>query len=184
MYLQNKIRGCYKHIEHVAFLCGYRRPQPVSSAKFRPRNGPNHFSLLTSPFLVPAAAAQQPSPHNHRFSQMDTATRYKKDQKPLKTSKKTLGTTTYIYNIHISAEWFSLSCRKIAQLFTFYYYMLANHFGPKCWLSGIGCSDFLWEKKLDPFHVVYCFRAPIPKFFFEMLLFSLVQGLVKCWLLY
>ena len=100
MYLQNKIRGCYKHIEHVAFLCGYRRPQPVSSAKFRPRNGPNHFSLLTSPFLVPAAAAQQPSPHNHRFSQMDTATRYKKDQKPLKTSKKTLGTTTYIINIY------------------------------------------------------------------------------------
>ena len=147
MYLQNKIRGCYKHIEHVAFLCGYRRPHPVSSAKFRPRNGPNHFSLLTSPFLVPAAAAQQPSPHNHRFSQMDTATRYKKDQKPLKTSKKTLGTTTYIYNIHISAEWFSLSCRKIAQLFTFYYYMLANNFGPKCWLSGIGCSDLLWEKK-------------------------------------
>ena len=49
--------------------------------------------------------------------------------------------------------------------------------------SPIGRSDFC-EKKLDTFHVVpSCYRTPIPKFYFEMLLSGLSQGLWKCWLL-
>ena len=47
----------------------------------------------------------------------------------------------------------------------------------------LGWSDF-WRKKLDTFHVLpNCYRTPIPKFYFKVMLFGLAQGLSIFWLL-
>jgi hypothetical protein len=70
----------------------HRPPQPVSAGKYRPRNGPNHFSLLTSPFLVPAQQQQQPPRANQRPSHMDPFGGSKRGAQGLaKGAKKTLG---------------------------------------------------------------------------------------------
>jgi hypothetical protein len=57
---------------HLPFYPAVQRPpQPVSAGKYRPRNGPNHFSLLTSPFLVPAQQQQPHRANQQRPSHMD-----------------------------------------------------------------------------------------------------------------
>ena len=44
----------------------------------------------------------------------------------------------------------------------------------------LGWSDFWSRKKFDTFHAVpNCYKTPIPKFHYEMLLFGLAQGLWK-----